>query len=74
MQQWFAYSDPAMEEALHNIPLRRAFAGRDATVEAIPRREVLYRLLVFFAGVVCYKTGYVLTHGQVLFKYLILLI
>ena len=36
MQQWFAYSDPAMEEALHDIPLLREFAGLDATVEAIP--------------------------------------
>src|SRR5690606_41052537 len=39
MQQWFAYSDPAMEEALHDIPLLREFAGLDATVEAIPRSE-----------------------------------
>jgi len=36
MQQWFAYSDPAMEEALHDIPLLREFAGLDATVEVIP--------------------------------------
>ncbi len=36
-QQWFAaYADPAMEEALHDIPLLREFAGLDATVEAIP--------------------------------------
>jgi IS5 family transposase len=26
MQQWFAYSDPVMEEALHDIPLLRSFA------------------------------------------------
>ena len=27
MQQWFGYSDPAMEEALHDIPLLRGFAA-----------------------------------------------
>ncbi len=30
MQQWFGYSDPAMEEALHDVPLLRQFAGLDA--------------------------------------------
>jgi len=28
MQQWFTLSDPAMEEALHDMPLFRDFAGR----------------------------------------------
>jgi transposase, IS5 family len=27
MQQWFTMSDPAMEEALHDAPLFRDFAG-----------------------------------------------
>ena len=27
MQQWFTLSDPAMEEALHDVPLFRKFAG-----------------------------------------------
>lgn len=27
MQQWFTLSDPAMEEALHDLPLFRDFAG-----------------------------------------------
>ena len=27
MQQWFTLSDPAMEEALHDMPLFRDFAG-----------------------------------------------
>ena len=27
MQQWFTLSDPAMEEALHDMPLFREFAG-----------------------------------------------
>jgi IS5 family transposase len=29
MQQWFTPSDPAMEEALHDVPLLREFAGLD---------------------------------------------
>ncbi|CAJ0780363.1 hypothetical protein R8510_04734 [Ralstonia chuxiongensis] len=28
-QQWFGLSDPAMEAALHDIPLYREFAGLD---------------------------------------------
>ncbi len=27
MRQWFTLSDPAMEEALHNVPVFREFAG-----------------------------------------------
>ncbi|WP_246585366.1 transposase [Thiorhodospira sibirica] len=46
MPQWFAYADPAMEEALHDIPLRREFAGRDAPVEAIPE-ESKKQFLIF---------------------------
>ena len=30
MQQWFGYSDPATEEALHDVPLLCQFAGSDA--------------------------------------------
>lgn len=30
IQQWFGYSDPAMEEASHHVPLLRQFAGLDA--------------------------------------------
>ena len=29
LQQWFGLSDPAMEEALHDVPLYREFAGLD---------------------------------------------
>jgi IS5 family transposase len=43
MQQWFAYSDPAMEEALHDIPLLRGFAGLDATVEAVPDETTILK-------------------------------
>ena len=30
LQQWFNFSDPAMEEALHNMALFRNFVSRDA--------------------------------------------
>ena len=43
MQQWFAYSDPAMEEALHDIPLLRDFAGLDATVESMPDETTILK-------------------------------
>jgi len=36
MQQWFSYSDAAMEEALHDMPLLRRFAGLDAGTDAMP--------------------------------------
>ena len=29
MQQWFGLSDPAMEEALHDVPVYREFARLD---------------------------------------------
>ncbi len=29
MQQWLGLSDPAMEEALHDLPLYREFVGLD---------------------------------------------
>lgn len=36
LQQWFGYSDPAMEEALHDIPLLRQFPGLDAFEDVMP--------------------------------------
>ncbi len=36
MQQWFSYSDAAMEEALHDMPLLRRFAGLDAGTDTMP--------------------------------------
>ena len=36
MQQWFGYSDAAMEEALHEVPLLRRFAGLDAGTDTMP--------------------------------------
>jgi IS5 family transposase len=36
MQQWFALSDPAMEEALHDMPVFREFAGLEGWDERLP--------------------------------------
>ena len=36
MQQWFGLSDPAMEEALHDVPLYREFASLDAGLARLP--------------------------------------
>ena len=41
MQQWFGYSDPAMEEALHDIPLLRQFAGLDASEDVMPDESTI---------------------------------
>jgi IS5 family transposase len=43
MQQWFALSDPAMEEALHDIPAMRAFAKLDAGEDALPDESSILR-------------------------------
>ena len=36
MQQWFTLSDPAMEEALHDVPLFREFGKRHLTTPLTP--------------------------------------
>ncbi len=41
LQQWFGYSDPAMEEALHEVPLLRQFARLSAGSQAIPDHSAL---------------------------------
>ena len=43
MQQWFGDSDPAMEEALHNVPLLRQFTGLDAFEDVIPDESAILR-------------------------------
>jgi IS5 family transposase len=43
MQQWFALSDPGMEEALHDIALMRAFAHLDVGEDAIPDETTILR-------------------------------
>jgi IS5 family transposase len=36
LQQWYGYSDPGMEDALHDIPVLRGFAGLDAGESRMP--------------------------------------
>jgi hypothetical protein len=36
LQQWFGLSDPAMEEALHDVPLYREFANLGEGVSRLP--------------------------------------
>ena len=36
LQHWYGYSDPGMEEALHDIPALRRFAGLDAGESRMP--------------------------------------
>lgn len=43
MQQWFALSDPGMEEALYDIPALRAFAGLDIGNDRIPDESSILR-------------------------------
>lgn len=43
MQQWFALSDPGMEESLHDIPALRRFAGFDAGCDALPDESTILR-------------------------------
>ena len=42
MQQWFGLSDPAMEEALHDVPLFREFAGLNWDT-AVPDETTILR-------------------------------
>lgn len=43
MQQWFGLSDPAMEEALYDIPLYRDFAGLDEGMTRLPDESTILR-------------------------------
>ena len=43
MQQWFALSDPAMEEALHDVPVFREFAGLEGWAERLPDESTILR-------------------------------
>ena len=43
MQQWFGYSDPSMEEALHDVPMLREFAGLDAGEDAMPDETTILK-------------------------------
>ena len=43
MQQWFKLSDPAMEEALHDVPAFRDFAGLSHWDAQIPSESSILR-------------------------------
>ena len=43
MQQWFGLSDPAMEEALHDVMLYREFAGLDVGMTRVPDESTILR-------------------------------
>jgi len=43
VQQWFGLSDPAMEEALHDVPLYREFAKLDSATERLPDETTILR-------------------------------
>ena len=43
LQQWFNLSDPAMEEALHDVPLFRDFAGLNSWDDAVPSETSILR-------------------------------
>ncbi|MDR5880512.1 IS5 family transposase [Caballeronia sp. LZ032] len=43
IQQWFSLSDPAMEEALYDVPLYREFAGLDGAMTRLPDETTILR-------------------------------
>jgi IS5 family transposase len=43
MQQWYALSDPAMEDALYEIESMRRFAGLDLTNDAMPDETTILK-------------------------------
>ena len=43
LQQWFGLSDPAMEEALHDVPLYREFAKLDGVSARLPDETTILR-------------------------------
>ena len=43
LRQWFGLSDPAMEEALHDVPLYREFAGLEGPMRRLPDESTILR-------------------------------
>ena len=43
LQQWFGLSDPAIEEALHDVPLYREFAQLDSGLTRLPDESTILR-------------------------------
>lgn len=67
MQNWFGYSDPAMEEALYETTILRQFAG--LSLERIPDETTIlnFRRLLekheLAAGILCVNNGYLGDRG-----------
>jgi transposase, IS5 family len=43
LQQWFGLSDPAMEEALHDVALYREFIGLEGAMDRLPDESTILR-------------------------------
>ncbi len=43
LQQWFGLSDPAMEEALHDVPLYREFTDLEGAMRRLPDESTILR-------------------------------
>jgi IS5 family transposase len=43
LQQWYALSDPAMEEALYEIESMRRFAGLELADDALPDETTILK-------------------------------
>jgi transposase, IS5 family len=43
LQQWFGLSDPAMEEALHDVAMYREFLGLDGATDRLPDESTILR-------------------------------
>ena len=41
-QQWFSLSDPAIEEALHDVPMDRNFCGLDAGAARLSEESTIH--------------------------------
>ena len=78
LRHWYGYSDPAMEDALHDIPALRRFVGLDAGESRMPDETTIlnFRHLLeahqraesLFAEVVSLPTeqGLILREGTIL--------
>lgn len=67
MKNWFGYTDPAMEEALHETTILRSFSG--LSLERIPNETTIhnFRLLLekyeLATGIVGVINGYLCDRG-----------
>jgi len=54
LQHWYGYSDPAMEDALHDMPALRRFVGLDAgesRMQAVLEASVFHSLVALQAAI-----------------------